>query len=79
MNQLTVRSPYTGEVVDTLPMDDLVSLEAKLVIGYDIARSQQQRMSIPERVEVLERVAQLMGNRRSELGLLIAKEGGKPR
>ncbi len=78
MEQLSVLSPFDGEVVGHLPQDDMASLEAKLEAGYRIARDVQQRMPLPERIRVLDAVAGLMRGRREELGLLIAREGGKP-
>ncbi len=78
MTELTVKSPYDGTVVGTLPLDTMASLESKLATGHAIARDLSARMTVPERVAVLERLAELMRGRRAELGLLIAQEGGKP-
>ena len=78
MTELNVRSPYDGTIVGSLPLDTMATLESKLATGHAIARDLSARMTVPERVAVLERLAELMRGRRDELGLLIAQEGGKP-
>ena len=78
MSDLEVRNPYSDELVGVLPTDDLDSLEQKLVTGYEIARSRELLMSVPERVDVLQAVQAGLQSRVEELGMLIASEGGKP-
>ena len=78
MSDLEIRSPYTGDIVGTLPTDDLDSLERKLTTGYALARDRSSYMSISDRVDVLEGVQSRLQPRVEELGLLIASEGGKP-
>ena len=77
-SQLPVLNPFDGTVVDRLDLDDADSLEQKLANGYAIARDHNAQMSVPQRVAVLEKLQDLMRQRRDELGLLIAREGGKP-
>jgi acyl-CoA reductase-like NAD-dependent aldehyde dehydrogenase len=71
------------QAFDHLPIaeiatDDEAALEAKLAAAVRVARDRNSWLKPYERIEVLQRLAALVEDRRDHFSNLIAREGGKP-
>ncbi len=79
MNQtLTITSPFDGHLIGELPIiskDEVVAAIDKAKQLYD---NRSNWMAGYERVEILERVIQIMSGQVEELTKIAAEEGGKP-
>jgi len=73
-----VASPYDGEVLAEVDTGGGAHVESALSTAYSLFRNRDAWLSIPERVAILERTAELMAERADELARLAASEGGKP-
>jgi acyl-CoA reductase-like NAD-dependent aldehyde dehydrogenase len=76
--QYEVRSPFDDTLlatVDTLG-EDLA--EQAMQTAYELYRDRSQWLSVPQRLEILERTATIMQERFEDLALAAAAEGGKP-
>jgi len=76
-SQAEVRSPYSGEVVGTVPVAELDDLDAAVAAAQEGARI-TGRMPSYKRAEILHRAAAVVESRVQELALIISKEEGKP-
>jgi glyceraldehyde-3-phosphate dehydrogenase (NADP+) len=72
-----ITSPYTGEVVDTVPKATAEQVERALAAAVEGARA-MAALSPFERCRLLERAAAIAENRREELARLLTAEEGKP-
>lgn len=75
---LSVRSPYDGRELDTIPTFGPEHVEDAFSAAYALFRDRKRWLSIPERVDILGKTAAIMGEQVEELTLLAASEGGKP-
>jgi acyl-CoA reductase-like NAD-dependent aldehyde dehydrogenase len=75
---LKVTSPYDGALLEEIPFDDSSAIEQALQTAYDCYRNRQVWIPLHERVQILERLTQLMTERCDDLALQAAQEGGKP-
>ena len=75
---LTVSSPYDGRELGQIPTAGPGHVDDALNTAYALFRDRSQWLSIPERVEILNRTASIMRSQVEELTLLAASEGGKP-
>jgi len=78
MNMLEVRSPYSDEVIGEVPLTDADGIEHALQLAHGVYRDKSAWLPLHERVAVLEKLAGLMADRREQLALQAAREGGKP-
>ena len=76
--ELAVRSPWDERELDTVATANVDHVDDALSVAYKLFRDRRQWLSIPERIEILERAAGLMEARVEELTLTAASEGGKP-
>jgi acyl-CoA reductase-like NAD-dependent aldehyde dehydrogenase len=75
---MTVVSPFDGRDLDTVATSNSEHAEDALAVAYGLFRDRDAWMSIPERVKILSRTAEIMGSQIEALTLLAASEGGKP-
>lgn len=75
---LDVRSPYDGPVLETIPTGDTGHVEDALGVAYALHRDREAWLSIPERVAILSKAADIMQPEIEALTPLAASEGGKP-
>ena len=75
---LEVTSPFDGSVLATVDTGGADHVDAALSTAYDLFRDRSSWLSIPERVAILARTAELMQAQKVELAKLAASEGGKP-
>ena len=75
---LPVLSPYNGRVIDHVAVADGDHVDEALGTAYAAFRKRDGWLSIPERLEILDKTANIMSGIVEELTLLAASEGGKP-
>lgn len=73
-----VRSPYDGSAIGTVERTDLAGVQMALDTAYNLFRNPDAWLSAGERIAILERTAAIMHERREELAVEAAREGGKP-
>ncbi len=74
----TVVSPFDGRELDTIATSGVEHVEDALTVANDTFRDRSKWLSIPERLNILEKTAHIMGSQLEELAILAASEGGKP-
>jgi acyl-CoA reductase-like NAD-dependent aldehyde dehydrogenase len=72
-----VTSPWSGEVLDTVPRASADDADRALAAAVDGARA-MRRLTAHERLTILERAAGLVAGAAEELALTISREEGKP-
>ena len=75
---LTVHSPFDGRELDSVPTSGPNHVDDALAVAHGFFRDRRAWLSVPERVEILSRVAEIMQSQLEELTVLAASEGGKP-
>jgi acyl-CoA reductase-like NAD-dependent aldehyde dehydrogenase len=75
---LDVRSPYNGALLANVPIGGNPHVKAALETAHALFRDRDRWLSIPQRIGILQRTAELMQAQQSELAVLAASEGGKP-
>ena len=73
-----VTAPYDGEVLAAITAADDAAIEVALSTATVLARDRDLRLPLHRRVEILERMAVLMGERADDLAVEATREGGKP-
>jgi acyl-CoA reductase-like NAD-dependent aldehyde dehydrogenase len=72
-----VTSPWSGEVLDTVPRASAADAERAIAAAVDAAKA-MRRLSAYERLAMLERAAGLVAEAADELAVTISREEGKP-
>lgn len=75
---LKVSSPYDQQVIAEVETADVKHVDKALQIARKLFRDRDAWISLPERIGILERTAELMTGDHASLTLLAAREGGKP-
>jgi len=78
MKQLKVFSPYNNKLIKEISMVGTEEVEKALTIAYGLFNDRSKWLPAYQRVEILERVAQIMSTRVEALINIAAEEGGKP-
>ncbi len=78
MKKLKVFSPYDNKLIKEIPMVGAKEVEEALTTAYGLFKDRSKWLPAYQRVEILERVAQIMSTRVEELTNIAAEEGGKP-
>ena len=73
-----VHAPYDGSVIGTVERTDLTGVEVALENAHRLFRNRDAWLGAGERVAILERTAAIMHERRDDLAVEAAREGGKP-
>ncbi len=73
-----VTAPYDGSVIATIELGDIGVVGQALETAYSLFRDRDAWLTPGRRVEILERTAGIMKERRQELAVEAAREGGKP-
>ena len=76
--QLAVQSPFDGRELDSVPTSGPEHVEDAFAVAHSFFRDRNAWLSVPERIEILGRAAEIMQSQVEELTLLAASEGGKP-
>jgi len=75
---LTVTSPYDGRELDQVATAGPEHVDDAMAVAHGLFRNRDAWLSIPERVEILNKAAAIMSSQIEQLTLLAASEGGKP-
>jgi acyl-CoA reductase-like NAD-dependent aldehyde dehydrogenase len=75
---MLVRQAFDGAPIEEIPVDDSASLARKLEQATRCFADRPQWLPAYQRIEILRRLARLMGREFEALAMLIAREGGKP-
>lgn len=75
---LEVVSPYTRDAIATAAQCSESHIEAALSLAHATYRDRGQWLSVPQRIAILEKTAELMQEQIPELASLAASEGAKP-
>jgi len=75
---LEVTAPYDNAMIATLDTADDAAADRAMETAYALFRDRDRWLPAAERIAILERTAELMGDRAEMLALEAAREGGKP-
>ena len=75
---LKVISPYNFKVIKEIPLDGKAEVEKALEVAHNLFANRDNWLPAYTRIEILERVAEIMKSRVEELTKIAAEEGGKP-
>jgi acyl-CoA reductase-like NAD-dependent aldehyde dehydrogenase len=75
---IEVTSPFDGKVVGTVPFSSVEEVEAAIDLASKTFLDHKNAIPAYKRVEILEKVAEIMSSQIEELTILCASEGGKP-
>lgn len=78
MSKIEVTSPFDGSVVGEVPFSTVEEVQAAIDLASDTFLDHENHMPKHKRVEILEKVAEIMSSQIDELTKLCASEGGKP-
>ena len=78
MSTIEVTSPFDGKVVGTVPFKTTEEVQAAIDLASDTFLDHKNALPKYKRVEILEKVAEIMSSQIEELTILCASEGGKP-
>ncbi|MBO42631.1 MAG: aldehyde dehydrogenase [Rhodospirillaceae bacterium] len=73
-----VTAPWDGEHLGSVDLVDGTAVESALATAHDLYQNRSGWIPLAERIEILHRLATMITDRREELALLAASEGGKP-
>lgn len=74
----TITAPFDGSVIATIEKAGLHAAQTALDTAHGLFRDRDSWISAAERIKILEKTASLMADRRQELAIEAAREGGKP-
>ncbi len=75
---LDVNNPFNGQLIEQIKLNSAEDVERALVRAHALAEDRSARLPAHQRVEILERAVQIMGEQIEELTQIAAQEGGKP-
>ena len=75
---LDVYNPFNGELIKQIPVNSADDVEKALVRAHALFEDRSAWLPAYERVDILERAMQIMGEQVEELTRIAAEEGGKP-
>ena len=75
---LSVSSPYDGRELDQVATSGADHVDDALAAAHALFRDRDSWLSVPERLDILNKAAAIMQTQIEELTLLAASEGGKP-
>lgn len=78
MTELKVASPFDGEVLTSLQMDDENSCQEKMGRLRNFFSDESNRLSAHQRAKILRKTASLVENNKHDLAKAASEEGGKP-
>ncbi|MGK0256211.1 MAG: acyl-CoA reductase-like NAD-dependent aldehyde dehydrogenase, partial [Arcobacteraceae bacterium] len=78
MSTIEVTSPFNDKVVGTVPFSNVEEVQAAVDLAHDTFHDHKNALPKYKRIEILEKVAEIMSSQIEELTTLCASEGGKP-
>ncbi len=76
--RLAVTSPFDGRELDQVATSGVDHVEDALAAAYALFRDRDTWLSVPQRLDILGKAAEIMQSRIEQLTLTAASEGGKP-
>ena len=73
---LGVTAPYDNTLLATVDTADAAAVEQALTTAHALFRDRSQWLSKAQRIDILQKTAQLMSEQRDQLALAAAAEGG---
>lgn len=77
-DMLTVTAPHDGSTVGEVPLADAAGVEAALATAHGLYKNRDGWIPLHQRVDILQRLADLLAAQEEDLARLAAAEGGKP-
>lgn len=78
MSTIEVTSPYDGKVVGSVPFTSVEGVEKAIDVAYEKFLDKDNWIPKFKRIEILEKLMEIMSSQVEELTILCASEGGKP-
>ena len=78
MTDIPVTAPYDGSAIDSVPNSTMEDVENAMATAHALYRNRDGWLSKPQRIDILRRAAEIINERREDLALQAAREGGKP-
>ena len=78
MTNISVTAPFDGSDISSVPNATQQDVENALATAHALYRDRDGWLSKPRRIAILKRAAEIIKERREELALEAAREGGKP-
>jgi len=78
MSTLKVTSPFDGHLIKEIPLMEEQQIEELLSTAHTLFNDRSKWLPKHQRIEILEKTAQIMSTRVEELTKIAAEEGGKP-
>ena len=75
---IDVTAPYDGAHIASIETGDAAAAEHALTTAYALYRDKSTWLAVEQRVDILNRTADIMQDRFEELAVEAAREGGKP-
>jgi acyl-CoA reductase-like NAD-dependent aldehyde dehydrogenase len=75
---LQVYSPYNGNLIKEIPLINENEAEKMLQKAHELFLDRSRWLKKHERIQILEKTAEIMSERIEELTMIAAQEGGKP-
>jgi len=75
---IEVRAPFDGSKIDEVPVSSAEDVENALAKAHALYRNRNGWIPLPARLNILRRAAKIVKERREQLALQAAREGGKP-
>ena len=73
-----VTAPYDGQLVAEVETAGLLHVEQSLQTAHGLFRDRDSWLPLVERIEILDRTAEIMSREKDALAVSAAREGGKP-
>ncbi|WP_425403219.1 aldehyde dehydrogenase family protein [Hwanghaeella sp.] len=78
MAEKAVTAPFDGAFIQNVPAADANTVEKALSTAYGLYRDRKSWIPKHKRIEILRKTAEIIKERREDLALQAAREGGKP-
>jgi len=78
VGKLAVLSPYDGRELEQVATSGTEHVEDALAAAHALFKDRDNWLSVPQRLEILGKTAEIMQSQIKELTLVAASEGGKP-
>lgn len=76
--RLKINSPYDGHLITEIDLDDADRIENALATAHQLAKSRDKILPAHQRIEILEKTADLVQAKAEEFARQSSEEGGKP-
>ncbi|WP_017006113.1 aldehyde dehydrogenase family protein, partial [Enterovibrio norvegicus] len=78
MAELNVYRPFDGGLIRSIPLQSANDVETAIATAHSLFEDRQAWLAPHQRIEILERVVEIMSSQVEALTRLAAEEGGKP-